>query len=171
MREHSEHHRELREVVAAIASDRYAPQAAGWDENRTPFPHDERRYLGSLGFLGMALPEKYGGGGAPLLDALVVIEELAKHCRPAAFQVFEANTGPARVVSLMGTDEQRERFLPSIAAGDQTMAVAISEPDAGRDRHDHQGQAVQWQLHTERRQALDLQRRRGRRIPGLHPAQ
>jgi alkylation response protein AidB-like acyl-CoA dehydrogenase len=131
MREHSEHHRELREVAAAIARDRYAPHAAGWDENRTPFPHDERRYLGSLGFLGMALPEKYGGGGAPLLDALVVIEELAKHCRPAAFQVFEANTGPARVVSLMGTDEQQERFLPSIASGDQTMAVAISEPDAG----------------------------------------
>ena len=45
--------------------------------------------------------------------------------------MFEANTGPARVVSLMGTDEQRERFLPSIAAGDQTMAVAISEPNAG----------------------------------------
>src|SRR5205823_6439446 len=56
---------------------------------------------------------------------------LAKECRPAAFQVFEANTGPARVVELLGADEHRERYLPGIIRGDITMAVAISEPDAG----------------------------------------
>jgi butyryl-CoA dehydrogenase len=61
----------------------------------------------------------------------VVIEELAKECRPAAFQVFEANTGPAKVVSLLGTPEQCERYLPRIISGVATMAVAISEPEAG----------------------------------------
>jgi len=60
-----------------------------------------------------------------------VIEELAKECRPAAFQVFEANTGPAQVLNLIGTEEQRERYLPPISRGEITMAVAISEPDAG----------------------------------------
>ena len=94
-------------------------------------PLDERRYLGELGWLGISLPEEYGGSGAPLLAALVVQEELAKECRPAAFQVFEANTGPAKVVSLIGTDDQKQRYLPAIVRGDVTMAVAISEPDAG----------------------------------------
>jgi alkylation response protein AidB-like acyl-CoA dehydrogenase len=122
---------EVRAVAAAVAKERYAPKAAGWDVDRTAVPIEERRYLGSLGFLGIALPERFGGAGAPLLDALVVVEELAKECRPAAFQVFEANTGPAQVVNLLGTEEQRARYLPAIIRGDSTMAVAISEPDAG----------------------------------------
>jgi alkylation response protein AidB-like acyl-CoA dehydrogenase len=84
-----------------------------------------------LGLLGICLPEAYGGSGSPLLHALTVIEELAKVCRPAAFQVFEANTGPARVVELYGTADQKARTLPRIARGEATMAVAISEPDAG----------------------------------------
>ncbi|HLK79706.1 MAG TPA: acyl-CoA dehydrogenase family protein [Streptosporangiaceae bacterium] len=123
--------RELAEMARQVARERYAPRAETWDTTREPFPHDERRYLGSLGLLGICLPERFGGSGAPLLHALVVIEELAKECRPAAFQVFEANTGPARVLALLGTEEQQSRFLPGIIAGDTSMALAISEPDAG----------------------------------------
>jgi len=123
--------RELADMARQVARERYAPRAEAWDTTREPFPHDERRYLGSLGLLGICLPERFGGSGAPLLHALVVIEELAKECRPAAFQVFEANTGPARVLALLGTEEQQSRFLPSIIAGEATMALAISEPDAG----------------------------------------
>ncbi|GGO79959.1 acyl-CoA dehydrogenase family protein [Nonomuraea cavernae] len=134
--------RALREAAAAVALDRYAPVAEQWDEQRTPFPHDERRYLGGLGYLGIALPERFGGGGATLREALVVIEELAKQCRPAAFQVFESNTGPAQVVSLIGTDGQRERYLPGIISGETTMAVAISEPDAGSAATDMTTRAV-----------------------------
>ncbi len=121
----------VRAVAAAVAKQRYAPHAAQWDEQRTPITPEERRYLGSLGFLGIALPERFGGGGAPLLDALLVQEELAKVCRPAAFQVFEANTGPAQVINMLGTEEQRARYLPGVVRGEHTIAVAISEPDAG----------------------------------------
>jgi butyryl-CoA dehydrogenase len=127
----SDHTKELAALARSLARERYAPRAAAWDVAREPFPHDERRYLGSLGLLGICLPERFGGSGAPLQDALVVIEELAKECRPAAFQVFEANTGPARVLSLLGSEELQQRLLPGIVAGDTTMAVAISEPDAG----------------------------------------
>jgi alkylation response protein AidB-like acyl-CoA dehydrogenase len=121
----------IRELAASLAKTRYAPKAAQWDVERTTFPHEERQYLGSLGLLGISLPEEFGGAGSPLAHSLIVIEELAKQCRPAAFQVFEANTGPAKVVSLIGTQEQRERWLPLIIRGDATMAIAISEPDAG----------------------------------------
>ena len=123
--------RELAAMARQVARERYAPRAAAWDTVREPFPHDERRYLGSLGLLGICLPERFGGSAAPLLHALVVIEELAKECRPAAFQVFEANTGPAQVLALLGTEDQQSRFLPGVIAGETTMALAISEPDAG----------------------------------------
>jgi butyryl-CoA dehydrogenase len=126
-----DHEREIRALASSVARERYAPLAAGWDAARSPFPVEERRYLGELGLLGISHPERFGGAQRPLLEALVVIEELAKECRPAAFQVFEANTGPAQVVNLLGTEEQRERYLPRIISGESTMAVAISEPDAG----------------------------------------
>src|SRR3954471_4173056 len=127
----SEHTKELAALARSLAKERYAPKAAQWDLDRTPFPHEEREYLGSLGLLGICLPERFGGSGAPLIDALVVIEELAKECRPAAFQVFEANTGPARALCFLGSEELQARFLPHVVAGKATMAVAISEPDAG----------------------------------------
>ena len=126
-----DHTQALAELARSLATQRYAPQAAEWDARRTAFPHEERRFLGSLGLLGICLPERFGGTGAPLKDALVVIEELAKECRPAAFQVFESNTGPARALALLGSEELQAALLPGIIAGDATMAVAISEPDAG----------------------------------------
>ncbi|OZF46618.1 acyl-CoA dehydrogenase family protein [Rhodococcus sp. 14-1411-2a] len=134
--------RAIKEVAAKVATERYAPKAAQWDADRTAFPLEERKFLGSLGFLGIALPERFGGGGAPLQQALNVIEEFAYHCRPAAFQIFEANTGPAQVIARIGTEEQRERFLPGIIAGDITMAVAISEPDAGSAATDMTTKAI-----------------------------
>ncbi len=127
----NDEHREIRQLARDVARERYAPKAEEWDVGRVRFPRDERRYLGSLGFLGIALPEEFGGAGSSLFEALVAIEELAKECRPAAFQAFEANTGPAQVVNLLGTDAQRAKYLPEIIRGDATMAVAISEPDAG----------------------------------------
>lgn len=122
---------EVRQLAARVADDIYGPLAEEMDRDRTPVSLEQRRLLGELGFLGIAYPEQYGGGGAPLGEALAVIEEFAKVCRPAAFQIFEANTGPAQVIHHLGTEEQRQRWLPSIIAGDKTMAVGISEPDAG----------------------------------------
>lgn len=127
----TEEQRAIKEASARLAVEVYAPKALEWDRERTVFPDEERRRLGDLGFLGISLPEEYGGSGQPVLDALIVIEELAKECRPAAFQVFEANTGPARALALLGTEEQKARVLPRVVTGEATVAVAISEPDAG----------------------------------------
>lgn len=121
----------LRDLAAQVAADRYAPHARTWDEARTPMPVAERRRLGELGLLALPLPEEFGGGGRPLIDALIVMEELAKANPLAAWPVFEASTGPARVIHLFGSDEQRKRILPAVASGEITIAVSISEPDAG----------------------------------------
>jgi alkylation response protein AidB-like acyl-CoA dehydrogenase len=121
----------FQDVARRLAREVYAPLILEWDRDRTPLPDAEKKRLGDLGFQGLALPEEYGGSGSPLIDALIVIEELAKENVVAALQVFESNTGPIRVVDVLGTDEQKRRFIPPVAAGERTMALAISEPDAG----------------------------------------
>jgi butyryl-CoA dehydrogenase len=123
--------RQLRELAEQVAREVYDPKAAQWDADRTVLPAEEVRRLAELGFLGIALPEEHGGSGGSLIDALIVIEELAKTCRPAAFQVFEANVGPARVIEFFGTGEQQKSILPRVVSGELTMAIGISEPDAG----------------------------------------
>ncbi|QTV80480.1 acyl-CoA dehydrogenase family protein [Microbacterium sp. NIBRBAC000506063] len=122
---------EIRQLAADVAAEAYGPIADELDATRTPISVPQRLQLGELGFLGIAHEEQYGGSAAPFSHALAVIEEFAKVCRPAAFQIFEANTGPAQVIARLGTPEQRERWLPEIISGAKTMAVGISEPDAG----------------------------------------
>jgi alkylation response protein AidB-like acyl-CoA dehydrogenase len=123
--------RELARVVAAVGREHYEPRALEWDRTATHLPSAERARLAELGYLGIAIDPRWGGSGGSLMDALVVVEELAKCCSLPAFQVFEANTGPARVIELFGTDEQRERVLPRVVTGEVTVAISISEPDAG----------------------------------------
>ena len=121
----------LRNLAAKLANDVYEPRATAWDLAGEHLPESERLRLASLDLLGITLPQEYGGGGRPLLDALIVIEEIAKSCQLAAFPIFEASTGPARVIDLFGTEAQKARFLPPVARGEKTIAVAISEADAG----------------------------------------
>lgn len=122
---------EIRQLAGRVAREVYGPLADEMDLNRTPVSREQRMQLGELGFLGIAHPEEYGGSGAPLGQALAVVEEFGKVCRPAAFQIFEANTGPAQVINHLGSEEQKRRWLPAIISGEKTMAVGISEPDAG----------------------------------------
>jgi alkylation response protein AidB-like acyl-CoA dehydrogenase len=132
---------QLRALAAEVARDVYAAKAAQWDADRTPLPDDEVKRLADLGFLGIAVPEEYGGQGGTLMDALIVMEELAKECRPAAWQVFEANTGPIRVLEFFGTEDQKQNYLTRSARGEISMAIGISEPDAGSAATDMRTQA------------------------------
>ena len=127
----TEEQRQLRSLAADLARDVYAPRAQEWDAAGIHLPREERKRLGELGLLGITLPEEYGGMGRPLIDALIVIEELAKATQVAAWPVFEATTGPARVIDMFGTAEQKRRWLPAVCSGESTVAVSISEPDAG----------------------------------------
>ena len=127
----TEDQRDLRALAARVAAEQYAPRAREWDAGRVHLPEAERKRLADLGLLALTLPEEFGGGGRPLIDALIVLEELAKASPVAAWPVFEASTGQARVIDLFGSDEQRKRILPEVASGKTTIAVSISEPDAG----------------------------------------
>ncbi len=131
MFELTEEQQELRKLARKVARDQYAPLAREMDKNRTHFPVEERRKLAELGLLALPIPEEYGGGGRPLIDALIVQEEFARVNSLAAWPIFEASAGPARVIHLFGTEAQKQKFLPPVTSGEKVIAICISEPDAG----------------------------------------
>jgi alkylation response protein AidB-like acyl-CoA dehydrogenase len=90
---------------------------------------------GKAGFLGVNLPEEYGGGGGGMVELSLVLEELgAAGCPLLMMVVSPAICGT--VISRFGTPEQKERWLPPLADGSQTMGFAITEPDAGSNSHE-----------------------------------
>src|SRR6195952_3202351 len=89
---------------------------------------------GKLGFIGVNLPEEYGGGGAGMYELALVMEEMAgAGCALLMMVVSPAINGT--IISTFGTDEQKKRWVPGIADGSITMAFAITEPDAGSNSH------------------------------------
>jgi len=84
-----------------------------------------------LGFLGINLPEEYGGAGLSHLEAVLVLEEVAKISCAVAFPVFESSFGPTLAISHFGSDEIKQRILPKVCAGEMIVAVSMSEPSAG----------------------------------------
>jgi acyl-CoA dehydrogenase len=124
----------LRAEVRAFLADeqsagRWTPRAdvwlSGWDER---FSGE----LGRRGWLGMTIPKEYGGHGASALDRYVVTEELLAAGAPvAAHWIADRQIGPT--LMRFGTEQQRRRFLPGIAAGEVYFGIGMSEPDAGSD--------------------------------------
>jgi alkylation response protein AidB-like acyl-CoA dehydrogenase len=89
---------------------------------------------GKAGFLGVNIPEEYGGGGGGLVELSLVLEELgAAGCPLLMMVVSPAICGT--VIARFGTARQKERWLPGLADGSLTMAFAITEPDAGSNAH------------------------------------
>ena len=90
---------------------------------------------GKAGFLGVNLPEEYGGGGGGMVELALVCEELgAAGCGLLMMVVSPAICGT--VIARFGTDEQKQRWLPGLADGSITMGFAITEPDAGSNSHE-----------------------------------
>ncbi len=90
--------------------------------------------IGKNGYLGINIPEEYGGGGGGIGDVAAVCEELAAQGCPLLMMVVS----PAicgTVITRYGTEEQKQRWLPGICDGTSTMAFAITEPDAGTNTH------------------------------------
>ena len=122
-------HRALRAAVAEIAKDfgprYYAERAA---ERR---PCEELwTALGQAGFIGVNIPEVYGGGGGGLTELALVCEEIAAAGTPLLLLLVSAAIS-AGMISEFGTEEQRQTWLPRLADGTAKMVFAITEPDAG----------------------------------------
>ncbi|MCU1628779.1 MAG: acyl-CoA dehydrogenase [Pseudonocardia sp.] len=120
--------RDVREFLAAELPPDFRP-GLGLGGRHDP---EFSRKLAAHGWVGMAIPTEYGGGGATPVERFVVVEELLAAGAPIlAHWVAERQTAPTLLA--FGTQEQREWFLPRIAAGECWFSLGMSEPDAGSD--------------------------------------
>ncbi len=127
----SDEQQALQETVAKFASAELPEVAAYCEEKHEPVPEDVVKRYAELGYLGLNLPEAYGGGGQSHLDAVIVLEELAKISAAVAFPVFESCFGPILAIAHFAPEEMRKRVIPKVCSGESIVAVAMSEPDAG----------------------------------------
>ena len=127
----TEQQRELQDAARVFARKELPDLAREMEEKDFPVPADRVRQYGAMGFLGVNLPERYGGLGLGHFEALLVLEQFAMISNAVAFPVFEALVGPVRTVERFGSDELKARIIPQVTAGEATVAVSMSEPDAG----------------------------------------
>src|ERR671910_1314624 len=123
---------QVRDLVREFADQEIAPGAGERDE-REELPLDIVKKLGELGICGVPLPEDFGGLGADAVTWALVIEELGRADASVAVTVSVASGLAGGMVARYGTDEQRKRWLPPIAAGEMLAGVGLTEPGSGSD--------------------------------------
>jgi 3-sulfinopropanoyl-CoA desulfinase len=119
----------LRARARDLADTRFAERAARWDTTEE-YPWDNVKDLVASGFMGMTVPAAYGGGERPLLDVVLVIEEIARACGVTARIVVEGNLGTVGALAHYGTEGQKQRYFRWVLEGEKP-AIAITEVDAG----------------------------------------
>lgn len=125
----TEAQQELRRSVAEVAKRyglEYYVEKAHAGEDTTEVWEE----AGKAGFLGVSIPREYGGGGAGMYELHIVAEEFATHGVPLLFLPVSAAIC-ATVLTMTGTEEQRQQWLPGFADGSQRMTFAVSDPDGG----------------------------------------
>jgi len=120
----------FRNDVRNLAEKEFAPKAAQLDETEE-YPEENKNLLAELGYLGMLIPEEYGGSGLSLVHGVVFLEELARVCFNTALVGQLYLNGPAKALVELGTEEQKHRILPGVVKGEHLIAISISEPGAG----------------------------------------
>lgn len=123
---------EFRDLARTFTAGEITPYAADWDQQAS-LPENLFAKLGELGFMGMLIPEDFGGLGLDVPTYLVVLEELARGDAAVALAVAVHNGPVAGVVLAHGSQEQKDALLPALASGERLGAFALSEPDAGSD--------------------------------------
>jgi len=122
---------ELRNRARDLAENVMRPVAAKYDEAQE-YPWEVQKAVKEAGLSGVWIPEEYGGMGGGVLDLCIVVEEFSRACggMGVAFAVNALGSFP---ILVGGTDEQKERWLPSVAAGEKLVAFGLSEKEAGSD--------------------------------------
>jgi len=123
--------RAIRDLAREIAREKIAPVAAYHDETET-YPEEIMKLLAQQGMMGIWVPEEYGGIDAGAMGVSLVAEELAWACAGTATNWGATPLGGYPIL-LAGTEEQKRRYLPRLAAGEILAAYSLSEPAAGSD--------------------------------------
>jgi butyryl-CoA dehydrogenase len=123
--------RELRETARKYAREKLPRLAAEIERSGEPPSRDLLREYAAQGFLGINVPQQYGGLGLGNLEALIVLEEFGKISSAIAFPIFESCVGPVRAIERFAAPALAQRVVPRVCSGELVVAVSMSEPQAG----------------------------------------
>jgi alkylation response protein AidB-like acyl-CoA dehydrogenase len=128
----SEEHLMIRDAARDFAKTELLPDVIERDNNQE-FPTEQVKKMAELGFLGMMVDPKYGGGGMDTVSYVLAIEELSKIDASASVIVSVNNSLVCYGLQAFGTEEQKEKYLTKLAIGERLGAFCLSEPEAGSD--------------------------------------
>ena len=128
----TEEHKMVRQTARSFAQDVLAKDAAERDE-KEEFPYEAVKQMGELGFMGIAIPEQYGGAGMDHISYVIMMEEIAKVDAAAAVPVSVNNSLVCDILLKFGTEEQKQKYLTPLASGNKLGAFSLSEAGAGSD--------------------------------------
>jgi hypothetical protein len=133
--------RMVRDTARDFAQAELAPHAARWDEEGW-LPEAVLTKMGNLGFLGMLVPEEWGGGGSDYVAYALAIEEIAAGCASSAVIMSVQNGLGCGSILSWGSDEQKRRWLPGLASGERIACFCLTEPQAGSEANNLRTRAV-----------------------------
>ncbi|HVT09081.1 MAG TPA: acyl-CoA dehydrogenase [Polyangia bacterium] len=131
----------IRDTAREVATREIAPQAAEIDKSHQ-FPRRIFSRLGELGLLGIMVPEEWGGAGMDTLSYAVALEEISRACASTGVAMSVQSSLVEAPILKNGTDAQKARWLPDLAAGRKIGCFALSEPEAGSDAKAQKTRAV-----------------------------
>ncbi|MEE2994192.1 MAG: acyl-CoA dehydrogenase family protein [Gemmatimonadota bacterium] len=126
----SESQQTLVAQVRAFSEAEIAPFAAKWDADEH-IPREQIQKYADAGYFGMTLPEEFGGRGMSTMDAILVIEEVARHCGISGRLIVDHNFGAVGTILNFGAETQRRRILPLVCRGEKLMSIGMTESEAG----------------------------------------
>ncbi len=127
----TEDQRQFQEVAAAFARGELGELARDLEREARSLPDEWMQRYAEMGFLGINLPEQYGGQGVGHLEAVLVLEEFVKVGTSIALPIFESCFGPTLAILGHASEALKERVLPAVCRGELIVAVSMSEPNAG----------------------------------------
>lgn len=122
----------IRRAAAEFADKQIRPHVRSWDRD-AHFPREVFHIAGELGFLGVLVPEEYGGSGLGYQEYVLIIEEIAKVCPGIGLSVAAHNSLCTGHILQHGSEAQKRRYLPKLAKGEWIGAWGLTEPTAGSD--------------------------------------
>jgi hypothetical protein len=128
----TEEQEQLRREIRSFAAREIAPHIMAWDE-ASEFPLDVVKKLGAMGLLGVIIPPAYGGAGLGYVDYVLAIEELSAVDGSLGLTLAAHNSLGTNHIFLSGSEEQKKKYLPSLASGEWLAAWALTEPGSGSD--------------------------------------
>ena len=128
----SKEQQEIRGRAAEFAAREVAPRAAEWDREAR-FPAEVFEKLSAAGFMGLCVPEEYGGGGADFLSYALLIEEISRADAGVGVTLAVHTSAGTLPILTYGTEDQKSRLVPDLARGEKIGCFALTEPTTGSD--------------------------------------